>query len=188
MNKTSDYIEFDIVLNKGFKLLKDKKQCKIGFYIIFSVNSGLRVSDILTIKHNDLINDNLLINEMKTKKDRLITLNDNIKKGYKVLLETLKENNVEVKGEDFVFTSQKNEVYKTQSINVILKSLFPYKNIQVSTHSLRKSFARRIYSNNNESENSLVLISDIFSHSSISISRRYLGIRKESIQDIYLNL
>ena len=51
MNMTSDYIDFDKVLNKGLSLLKDKKKCRIGFYLIFSINTGLRISDVLQIKH-----------------------------------------------------------------------------------------------------------------------------------------
>jgi site-specific recombinase XerD len=90
--------------------------------------------------------------------------------------------------EDFIFVSQKGAVYKTQSINDILKTLFNTKKLQISSHSLRKSFARRVYQNHNESENSLVLLSDIFSHSSISITRRYLGIRSETISNVYLTL
>ena len=68
MNKTSDYLEYDIALNKGLKLLNDKKMCVIGFYIIFSVNTGLRISDILKLKHSDLSGDKIFLKEKKTKK------------------------------------------------------------------------------------------------------------------------
>jgi integrase len=90
--------------------------------------------------------------------------------------------------DDFIFTSQKGSVYKTQIINSILKTILNTKKLQISSHSLRKSFARRVYQNQNESENSLVLLSDIFGHSSISIRRRYLGIRQETISNVYLSL
>ena len=188
MNCTSDYLDYDKVLNKGLSLLSDEKKCRLGFYLIFSINSGLRISDVLNIKHSDLASDKIFIVEKKTKKPREITLNDVVKKAYVKLVAMLNESMEEFNQDDYIFVSQKGSVYKTQSINGILKTLFNNKKLQISSHSLRKSFARRVYQNHNESENSLVLLSDIFSHSSISITRRYLGIRSETISNVYLTL
>ena len=115
-------------------------------------------------------------------------LNDIIKKAYSKLILRLAEQNIRFNEDDFIFTSQKGSVYKTQSINDILKTIFNSNKLQISSHSLRKSFARRVYQNHNESENALVLLSDIFSHSSIAITRRYLGIRQETISNVYLSL
>ena len=109
-------------------------------------------------------------------------------KAYSILVISLEEQNAKFNDEDFIFTSQKGGVYKTQSINEILKQIFNSKSLQVSSHSLRKSFARRVYTNLNESEDALVLLSDIFSHSSVAITRRYLGIRQETISNVYLTL
>lgn len=189
MNKSSDYIDFDKALNKGLSLLNDKKKCVIGFYIIFSINTGLRISDTLKLTHK-MMSDEGKINiiEKKTKKQREITLNDTTKKAYEKLVSMLNEASERFNENDFIFISQKGSVYKTQSINEILKTIFSTKKYQISSHSLRKSFARRVYQNQNESENSLILLSDIFGHSSISITRRYLGIRQETISNVYLSL
>ena len=188
MNITSDYIDFDKALNKGLNLLKDKKLYRIGFYIVFSINTGLRVSDVLNIKHSDFSGDKLSLKEKKTGKNRVISLNDEVKKSYAKLLSRLEEENKKVNDNDYIFISQKGSVYMTQSLNELLKKIFNSKTLQVSTHSLRKSFARRVYENNNQSEHSLVLLSQIFSHSSIQITRRYLGLRQESIDNVYLTL
>jgi len=188
MNKTSDYINFDTALNTGKKLLNDDKKCRIGFYIVFSINAGLRVSDVLNIRHIDLHGDELILNEKKTGKKRIITFNDNVKKAYSKLLEVLNNQGVKVNDEDFIFVSQKNTTYKTQSINVILKQVFNSKKLSISSHSLRKAWARRVYDNNNQTESSLVLLSDILNHSNIANTRRYLGIRKETIENVYLTL
>jgi len=187
MNKTSDYLEYDIALNKGLKLLTDKKMCVFGFYIIFSINTGLRVSDIMQIKHSDLTADKIFLKEKKTKKAREISLNNVVRNSYQSMLSTLDLKNANIDNNS-VFLSQKGTVYRTQSINVILKTLFNTKRLQISSHSLRKAFARKVYENMNESENALVLLSDIFNHSNIAITRRYLGIRQETIDNIYLTL
>ncbi len=189
MNKTSDYIEFDKVNYKANLLLKDPKKCVLGFYLIFSINTGLRISDTLRIKHGDITNNNnLVVEEKKTKKNRTITLNNNVINAYKRLKEMLTNNEVKFNDDDFVFVSQKGTVYRTQSINEVLKQIFNTNELQVSSHSLRKAFGRRIYENNNESENALVLLSDIFGHSSIAITRRYIGIRQRTIENAYLTL
>jgi len=187
MNKTSDYLEYDVALNKGLKLLNDKKMCVFGFYIIFSINTGLRVSDVLKLKHSDISADKLFLKEKKTKKAREISLNNVVRNSYQTMLVTLNLKNVNI-DENYIFLSQKGTVYRTQSINVILKTLFNTKRLQISSHSLRKAFARKVYENMNESENALVLLSDIFNHSNIAITRRYLGIRQDTIDNIYLTL
>jgi len=188
MNKTSDYIDYDKALNKGLSLLKDNKKFRIGFYIIFSINTGLRISDTLQIRHIDLVDDKLVIKEKKTKKRREITINDVVRKAYSKLISKLDELNIKYDEDDYIFISQKGSVYRTQSINDILKTIFKSKSLNISSHSLRKCFARRVYSQLNEREYALVLLSDIFSHTSVAITRKYLGLRAQEIQNVYLSL
>jgi integrase len=56
---------------------------------------------------------------------------------------------------------------------------------RVSTHSLRKSGARFLYDENHRSEDVFLKISMILNHSSSEVSRRYLGITKEELSDVY---
>ncbi len=188
MNIASDYIGFDLALNTGKKLLNDPKKCIIAYYIVFSINVGLRISDVLNLKHKDLQGDKLVLTEKKTGKKRELTLNTNVLSAYSKLLSMLDSQGIKVNADDFIFVSQKGTVYKTQSINVILKQIFNSKKLQISSHSLRKSFARRVYDNNNQSEASLVLLSSVLNHSNIANTRCYLGLRKETIQNVYLTL
>ena len=92
------------------------------------------------------------------------------------------------KGE--VFKSQKNVVISTQHLNTLLKDAFI--NLLpthcISSHSLRKTFGRRIYENHNRSEEALIYLSELFNHSSSSTTRTYLGIKKEELNNIYLSL
>ena len=59
------------------------------------------------------------------------------------------------------------------------------RNKNISTHSLRKSGSRFIWENNGHSDEYLIKLSSILNHSSTSITRRYLGISREEIKDIY---
>ena len=44
-----------------------------------------------------------------------------------------------------------------------------------SSHTLRKTFGRRIYENNGQSEHALILLSHIFGHRNIGVTLRYIG-------------
>lgn len=177
-HQTSDYIDFEIAFAKATKLIRSKNI--MGLYIMIAINTGLRIGDLLRLKFEDLNGEKLILIEGKTKKKREILINDNIKQ---VL--TYFENR-----EGLMFVSQKNGPYKIQSINRLLKEIFEKesKKLNISSHSLRKSFGRRVYENNGSAEASLVYLSELFNHSNLRVTRRYLGIRQEELDNIYAML
>ena len=55
-----------------------------------------------------------------------------------------------------------------------------------SCHSLLKTFGRQVYNmNSDNSELALVKLMELFNHSSIAITKRYLGLRQEEILQTY---
>ncbi len=50
---------------------------------------------------------------------------------------------------------------------------------------MRKSFGRKVYESCGESEKALNYLSELFNHTSLSVTRRYLGIRQEELNNIY---
>lgn len=190
-NLTSDYIPYDQAMAKGRELLMDSKKTRIGFMIIFAVNSGLRISDILSRQHSDFDQkrpgDQLRIMELKTKKPRIIDLNQKITDSYR-FMRSLLDDKEAIQGSDPIFKSQKGTVYRLVSINTILKKEFQGVAPQISSHSLRKGFGRHVYEQNGRSEDALVYLSEIFQHTSLRVTRTYLGIRREEIKSIYMNL
>lgn len=172
----SNYIEFDKALNTGFRLLKSDKEKSFGFLIICGINLGCRIQDLLNLTFEDLRKGKIGIIEGKTKKRRTLVINDNIKKALKSFDELDK---------GYCFKSQKQTVFSKQQINRLMKKHFKGK---VSSHSLRKGFGRRVWENDGESERSLLYLSEIFNHSSIQMTRIYLGIRQEELNEVYINL
>jgi integrase len=182
---TSDYLDFHKASRVGEKMLKDKKKRIMGLYIIIAINTGLRVGDILNLKWMHLKENRkgfVIVTEGKTKKARRIDINENISSAIAHF--------TNVQMESYIFKSQKGSVYSIQQINRLLKSIFEKESreLNISSHSLRKTFGRRVYDMNGESENALIYLSEIFQHSSMSITRRYLGIRQEELRNIYMNL
>ena len=53
-------------------------------------------------------------------------------------------------------------------------------------YSLRKTFGRQVYNLNSEnSELALVKLMELFNHSFVAITKRYLGLRQEEILETY---
>lgn len=89
------------------------------------------------------------------------------------------------------FISQKHGVYSVQRINVLLKDIKKKYNLKAerfSTHSLRKTFGRKIFelaSSQGQGEIALIKLSELFNHSNASITRIYLGIKEEGMLSTY---
>ena len=94
-----------------------------------------------------------------------------------------------LKDTSYILVSQKGTVFTIQRINVILKEIKKKYRLKVknfSCHSLRKTFGRQVYNMNSEnSELALVKLMELFNHSSIAITKRYLGLRQEEILETY---
>lgn len=182
---TADYLEWDHAMNLIRKLFDDENY-KMSLLISFGAFWGLRISDILSLKWDQVYNlDEFTIIERKTKKTREIKINVQLKKHIYDSFDKIQPQSLE----QFIFTSQKNSVYTIQRINVILKDIKIKYNLKIknfSSHSLRKSFGREIFNRSGENaELAIVKLSQLFNHSNPSITRRYLGISQQELMDTY---
>ena len=168
-----------------------KKILQSRFLLFISIGCycGLRASDLLVLKWNDLLDKKQLeVTEKKTGKQRKITLNENllciVKKQYQLILPA--------KSNELIFCNRDgSKSFSIQYVNRKLKDFFIEYKIKVnnpSTHTLRKTFGRRVYEMNYKSEDALITLSHIFNHASIAITRRYIGLQNEKIRDVYLSL
>jgi integrase len=152
---------------------------------------GLRIKDLLDLSWSDVIDKNeFTVTESKTGKKRLITLNINVKE---VLQHVYKSRNGKrgFSDDDFLFVNRWNDKLTIQYVNRRLHDIFAEYNVRVgngSSHTLRKTFGKRVWEMDGQSEKSLVYLSEIFSHSSINTTKRYIGIVQQNIENIYLNL
>lgn len=178
----SDYVDFDFALNRATKLLKEDKNYKLAFLVILGINVGLRISDLRLIKFEDIESGTLNLIEKKTKKQRIIKVNENILTAFEILKSRC---NIH---EGYIFLSNSNTVYTSQYVNRAIKKIFNKSNLNISTHTLRKTFGRRVWDNNGQSDSALIFLSEIFNHASLATTRGYLGIRQEQLNEIYMNL
>ncbi len=170
---------------KRDNLLKDYLLIATGSYF------GLRIKDLLNLTWSDVIShDDFTITESKTGKKRLITLNASVKE---VLHHVYQSRKIKrgFSDSDFLFINRWNQKLTIQYVNRRLHIIFQKYNVRVgngSSHTLRKTFGKRVWEMDGQSEKSLVYLSEIFSHSSINTTKRYIGITQQNIENIYLNL
>jgi len=67
-----------------------------------------------------------------------------------------------------------------------MKEKYGVKIEHFSTHTLRKTFGRKVVAAAGESsEMALIKLMKLFNHSSIAITKRYLGLRQEELMETY---
>ena len=184
-NTTADFLLWDEAMNLIRKLAKDGNY-KMSLLIALGCFTGLRISDILALRWNQILDtDEFTIIEHKTKKKRTIRVNLQLKKHIRGCYEHINPVGINAP----VLISQKGTVFSIQRINGVLKEIKKKYKLHIgnfSCHSLRKTFGRQVYNmNSDNSELALVKLMELFNHSSVSITKRYLGLRQEELLNTY---
>lgn len=183
---TADYLEWDTAMALIRKLYKDgdyRFSLLIGCGCFF----GLRISDLRTLTWDMILDqDSFMLKEQKTGKRRIIRINRQFQKHIQDCYDALKITN----RQQPCFVSNKGGVYSIQRINAHFKEIrvkYGLKIKNFSTHTMRKTFGRKVVESAGpgKEEMALIRLSELYNHSSISVSRRYLGIRQEELSEVY---
>lgn len=182
---TADYLIWSDAMNLIRKLAKDGNY-KMSLLIAVGCFTGLRISDILALRWRMILDTKeFSITERKTGKLRTIRLNEELQRHIRDCYEHIKPITI---GSP-ILISQKGTVYSIQRINILLKEIKKKYRLKVgnfSCHSLRKTFGRQVYNMNaDNAELALVKLMELFNHSSVAITKRYLGLRQEEILETY---
>ena len=182
---TADYLVWSDAMNLIRKLAKDGNY-KMSLLIALGCFTGLRISDILALRWEQILStEEFTIIEKKTGKKRVLRLNSQLQQHIRECYEQIQPIGLKAP----ILVSQKGTVFTIQRINVILKEIKRKYRLKVknfSCHSLRKTFGRQVYNMNSEnSELALVKLMELFNHSSLVITKRYLGLRQEEILETY---
>ena len=183
--RTSDYLEWNTMLGLVRKLYRDGNH-RISLLIGCGSFFGLRISDLLTLSWDMIIDaDQFSIYEKKTGKRRVVKINKEFQRHIQNCYDALNISDDTEK----CFISQKKSVYSVQRINAILKEVKRKYNLKIqnfSSHTMRKTFGRKVFESAGENANlALVRLSEIFNHSSVAITKIYLGIRQEELLETY---
>lgn len=170
--------------------------CRNKMLFLIGINLSLRISDLISIKWNFFLKENMEFREYykiqpkKTRKTgKFVTLyfNDVVKSA---ILEYINQYPISDMN-DFVFKSRKgNGAITERSVWKIIVDTAKEANIDknIGTHSLRKTFGYHIWHNANDKEKALVMLMVIFNHTSVSTTKKYIGIMGEEVEDIFNGL
>lgn len=183
---TSDFLEWEKMQSLVLKLERDGDY-KFALLIATGSYIGLRISDLLQLRWNQVLNqDYFTIIEKKTKKTRKVTINPELQSIINRLFVQL-----EAKEDELMFVNRfGDKPFSIQYVNSKLKDIFSTYNIrgQYSSHFMRKTLGRRIWEVNKYSDQALLLLSQLFNHASVSTTKIYLGIRETEISNLYLSV
>jgi integrase len=120
----------------------------------------------------------LLIKEKKTGKVREIPLQEELIEILQKVYMKLGSPNVQ----NEIIPLHIRTINKQIKIHAIRAGI---KGKRISTHTWRKTFGREVWKRNGQTEACLVRLSSLFNHSSIAITRIYLSITKDEVDNLY---
>lgn len=170
--------------------LKDEPNMRNYVLICLGVNSALRISDLLELKWKDVYNfkdenfkKHLITYEKKTGKETWIAINENARNGLQEYMKFLKK----ISGEDYIFKGKNNGGHLSRSQAFwIIKHAAGELNLEngISCHSMRKTFGYYAW----KCGTPPAVLMDIYNHSSYEITKRYLGIKQDDKDSVFLNV
>ena len=158
-------------------------------YVLISlcVHTALRISDILKLNCNDVydfknrkIRKSITITESKTGKSKIVALNKAIIRALSSYLPKANPNT------PLILNDRTNKAISRIQAYRLIRTAAESINIPhtVSCHSLRKTFGYHAW----KSGTSPAVIMEIYNHSSLAVTRRYLGVTQDDKNEVYINL
>lgn len=169
--------------------LKGKDLRDYALFVV-GINVALRISDLLEWTWEDVFTQNcrdfklIKLKEGKTNKERVIKLNRTAQKALSNLFNSLDDQDIG----NYIFKSREGQykpITRQQALNILkeaARSVGIKENI--GTHYLRKTWGYHAWKNGFNP----ALIMEPLNHSNLSVTKRYLGIRQDEINDLYENL
>lgn len=155
-------------------------------YAVISTYCGLRMSDVLKSKWEDFEKEVIVLNEKKTGKLRRIRVHPKLKEMISNLRRPINQ------GSDLIFVNKSGEVISQVYLNRMIKRRVKDSGVStsgnISSHMFRKTFARHIWDKQGRTEHALTYIQEMFNHTTIMQTKKYLGIRQEELDNLYLSM
>ncbi len=166
--------------------LKEEGNSRNYLLFVMGINTALRISDLLAIKVGDIIDkkgyikDYLHIKEQKTGRNTRIYINELVKQALENYFDSTKA----MDPDSYLFKSERsNKPLDRVRVWMMIQEWIKEAGLEgerYGTHSLRKTWG---YQARNQGV-SIEQISEKLGHKSVTITKRYIGINQEEINNI----
>ena len=158
--------------------------------ICMGLNTALRISDMLQLKWGNVYDfdrkhyaKHIVVCEGKTGKETRIAINNNLIEAFEMYMGSLKS----VSGNDYIFTgkTKRTHLSRSQAFRIITH-VAEALNMEngISCHSLRKTFGYYAWKYGTPP----AMLMEIYNHSSYEITKRYLGIKQDDRDNVFLKV
>lgn len=165
---------------EGMKQYLKKSNPRDHLLFILGINSGLRISDLLSLAVKDVKNkERITIREIKTGKRKDFPLSETCK----IIIAEY----TTIVTDGWLFPSRKGDkaITRIQAYRIINEAA---KTVgirdAVGTHTLRKTFSYWAF----KSGHDISVIQKLLNHSSPSTTLSYIGITRDHLDSVYINL
>lgn len=172
--------EMKLAIKRGNKGTPKRPELASRDLLIFliGINTGLRVNDLVRLKVSDVKDKAMLsMREGKTNKQREI----NVAMLHDEIQAYIQDKSVDA----YLFTSQKgNKGISTTQVYRILNDAADYLGRNdIGTHTMRKTFGYHHYKQFKD----VAILQEIFNHAAPYITKKYIGIRQDEINESLRN-
>ena len=165
----------------------DRGQGRNYVLVTMSIHTALRISDLLRLHwdsvydfNNGRVRECIHLFENKTQKPKTIALNKAVIRALTMLAAT-----AAARGKPIIENKRTGKaISRVQAYRLIRAASEALGFERVSCHSLRKTFGYHAW----KSGVSPVIIMEIFNHSSLVVTQRYLGVTQDDKNAVYLGL
>jgi len=166
--------------------LAAQREKKLALFILLGIHVGLRFSDLIKLKKQYLKDRHFKTTEKKTSKLNQRFIPESFYRELRrcgLSLNDYQENlfaSTRKQGA-FITPSYFRRGIKRYCAQIGLSKL---EISEISTHSLRKTFANHFYDIYEDKHKALMMISRLFCHSSTEITMRYMGLDRRDYHDV----
>jgi site-specific recombinase XerD len=166
--------------------LKESRNARNYLLFVMGINTALRISDLLSLKVADVIDkkgnikEYLFLKEKKTGRNAKIYINEVVKKAINEYLESIKA----IEPDIYLFKSERSDKpLERVRVWMMIQDWIKEAGLEgerYGTHSLRKTWGYQA----RKQGVSIEQISEKLGHKSVTVTKRYIGINQEEINNI----
>ncbi|KON86589.1 integrase [Sporosarcina globispora] len=165
----------DIAMIAAMKDVLMRQHYRNYFLFVLGINTGLRISDLLTLKVGDVRErSHIIITEQKTGKLKRFKINSELQKH-------ISEFTISKDAAEYLFKSRRGaqRIHRVQAWKILNTAAKEVGLAEIGTHTLRKTFGYHFY----QKYKDVAVLQQIFNHSSPAVTMRYIGINQDIIDE-----